>query len=201
MGIPTYFRSILKENTGIVDCANNSKESVDCLYMDFNALIYNVFAKKTFNGEIDLIENVIEELKVICNQVIRPKDLIYIAVDGTAPRAKMVQQRSRRYKSVMMEKKLQEMGKHSSWNPSNNICPGTKFMALFNKMMLESIGKNEFRTKTVYFDGSFRPGEGEHKILPHLRKMASEAPHKKVVVFSPDNDILSLCNNNLFVLS
>lgn len=192
MGIPTYFRSILKDNPSIVECSY-SKSDVNALFLDFNALIYNVFAKKTFNGENELIENVIQEVQNISNNIVKPKDLLYIAVDGTAPRAKMVQQRSRRYKSVFLEKRLKNEGKETSWNASNNICPGTKFMELFNKKMLLAIEKKAFSVKKVYFDGSFRPGEGEHKILPCLKNMAKNEQEKSVVVFSPDNDILSLC--------
>lgn len=195
MGIPTYFRSILKENNNVIDYVGEKKShiEVDALFFDFNALIYNVFAMHKFNGENELIDLVLKELQRICNVVIQPKKLLYVAIDGTAPRAKMVQQRSRRYKSVMYDKLLKEKGKNIEWNPSNNICPGTKFMELFNEKMLFAIEKKMFHTQSVYFDGSFRPGEGEHKILPYLRNMAKKNQNYKVVVFSPDNDILSLC--------
>ena len=195
MGIPTYFRSILKENNNVIDYVggNKSQNQVDALFFDFNALIYNVFAMHTFNGENELIDLVLKELQRICNVVIQPKKLLYVAIDGTAPRAKMVQQRSRRYKAVMYDNLLKEKGKKVKWNPSNNICPGTKFMQLFNEKMLHAIEKKMFCTESVFFDGSFRPGEGEHKILPYLRNMAKNNQDFKVVVFSPDNDILSLC--------
>ena len=195
MGIPTYFRSILKENNNVIDYVGEKKShtEVDALFFDFNALIYNVFAMHKFNGENELIDLVLKELQRICNVVIQPKKLLYVAIDGTAPRAKMVQQRSRRYKSVMYDKLLKAKGKNIQWNPSNNICPGTKFMELFNEKMLYAIEKKMFHTESIYFDGSFRPGEGEHKILPYLRNMAKKNQNYKVVVFSPDNDILSLC--------
>lgn len=191
MGIPTYFRSILKENINIVECANKNKESIDALFFDFNALIYTVFAKYEFTGELELIENIIREVEYIVKHVVKPSHTLYIAIDGTAPRAKMVQQRSRRYKSVMLDKILKEKGKITRWNPSNNICPGTRFMKLFHDKLLESM--NRFKgVQKIYYDGCYRPGEGEHKILPHLRQMKMENPEMKVVIFSPDNDILSL---------
>ena len=152
MGIPTYFRSILKENNNVIDYVGEKKShtEVDALFFDFNALIYNVFAMHKFNGENELIDLVLKELQRICNVVIQPKKLLYIAIDGTAPRAKMVQQRSRRYKSVMYDKLLKEKGKNIEWNPSNNICPGTKFMELFNEKMLFAIEKKMFHTQSVY---------------------------------------------------
>lgn len=77
-------------------------------------------------------------------RIIKPKKLIYMAVDGVAPRAKMNQQRSRRFRAAMEaeEKKIKEKElmsewkskglevpeiKHSSFD-TNTITPGTSFM-------------------------------------------------------------------------
>ena len=46
-----------------------------------------------------MIENILKYLKYIIDFV-NPKKVIYIAIDGVAPIAKIKQQRSRRYKSA-----------------------------------------------------------------------------------------------------
>ena len=77
--------------------------------------------------------------------IIRPKKLIYLAVDGVAPRAKMNQQRSRRFRAAIESQKNSEIenGILKEWKrlglthpnenkksfDSNTITPGTPFMA------------------------------------------------------------------------
>ena len=69
---------------------------------------------------------------------IKPKKVLFLAVDGVAPRAKMNQQRARRFKtakdSQMLRDKLTNEGKEApSLFDSNAISPGTKFMAELSK--------------------------------------------------------------------
>ena len=86
---------------------------------------------------------------------VRPRKLLYIAVDGPAPRAKLNQQRSRRFKSakeraekMQVEQRLrqqwEESGQKAGLPPpssdesefdSNVITPGTKFMATLSRWL------------------------------------------------------------------
>ncbi len=44
----------------------------------------------------EIIKNIMNYMDRIVTQIVKPKKLLYVAVDGVAPRAKMNQQRSRR---------------------------------------------------------------------------------------------------------
>lgn len=85
--------------------------------------------------------------------MVRPRKLLMMAIDGVAPRAKMNQQRSRRFRAAQEAKQkeddrqnaiaeLEAMGKEVSdeyrnekgWD-SNAITPGTPFMDLLAKSL------------------------------------------------------------------
>ena len=188
MGIPTYFRYLFQQNNKIVTETSNV---CDYLFFDFNSILYKVYydADENKGNEVVFMDNIIKEVLYLCNQVMKPKTLIYFAMDGCAPRAKMVQQRSRRYKSIQLQTLF---GKEGEWSPSNHICPGTKFMSLFCGKLLKKIHQKEFHCRDVILNDVSIPGEGEHKILPIIRKLKVDHPDSHVYIMSPDNDLLSL---------
>lgn len=189
MGIPTYFRFLLESYHNIIV----EKNSYDCDYffLDFNSILYKVLYDNEKNKlyEDVFLRNIIRELKNICNNVLLPKKMIYFSMDGPCPRAKMVQQRSRRFKSIQLQKYCK---KEEEWNPSNNICPGTPFMARLKRAILQSIMNKEFHCPLVILNDSSVPGEGEHKILPVIRELKKKDPDSKIFIMSPDNDLISL---------
>jgi len=78
---------------------------------------------------------------------IKPKKLFFMAVDGVAPRAKMNQQRARRFRSAKdaedARKKAALKGEEVPEEPfdSNCITPGTVFMAELSKQLRYFINK------------------------------------------------------------
>ena len=131
------------------------------------------------------------------------KKTVYLFFDGPVPRAKMVQQRSRRYKSIQLEGLLQK--KKSCFNPSNNICPGTIFMYEMTKYLKENFVhlRNELpHHPEILMSDSNSFGEGEHKMMPLIRNLDDE--NDSLCVMSPDNDLLSLLiltgHKNIYLL-
>ena len=135
MGIPSYFRFILEEYNDKDELIlskierNNKTINIDYLCIDFNSIIYTVYAKK--KQEIDkiatsrieimnlLIEKIVEEMKYIID-FIGPRKKTLLAFDGIAPFAKVHQQRSRRYKSVLYDSIVE---KHFFSDKKGQKCP------------------------------------------------------------------------------
>jgi len=222
MGIPTFFRSILQKNRNIVQGAipaTAAQPPIDYFFIDFNSIIYNTWAKihkrlvsqdeKSIHDE--LIQQTISLTCRMVNDIVQPQKYLYISMDGVAPRAKMVQQRSRRYKSVQLKEILKAKTvefnetKHVEWDPSPNICPGTPFMEKLNAELRTAMKKKKFNCE-VYLSDSSVPGEGEHKFLRKIRALHENDATKddQVIVYSPDGDMISLCllthKNNIRIM-
>lgn len=138
---------------------------------------------------------------------------LYIAIDGTPPRAKMEQQRCRRFHSICRNSRMATIDKeygdaldHSDTNYSidkNMITPGTEFMhelrTAINHHIKTSPLMHEIR-EIIFSDWS-NPGEGEHKIMDYIR---DHPPHEpimdddgdllmpKTVVYGLDGDLIML---------
>ena len=83
--------------------------------------------------EEQVIASVIKYTRYIVNDLIKPRELLYIAMDGPVPMAKMCKQRERRYKKFLDEHIEQQIYKSfEEESPirmdSNVITPCTEFM-------------------------------------------------------------------------
>jgi 5'-3' exonuclease len=212
-GIPSYFRHIITDS----DNADNADTHfwkddmhVDNFLIDFNSVIYQVInllnvelgptlsSVSPINYENKLITRIIKQLQHVICEVIRPKKTVYIAIDGPPPFAKMVQQRARRYKMIK-EHNLQ-------WNKAA-ISPGTSFMVKLSKIIIQNIQQKNFQLHNekliIIFSDDSIAGEGEHKLLPSIRRMKSQ-PEEVSVVYSPDADLIVLTVmsgiKNIFIL-
>lgn len=148
--------------------------------------------------------------------VIRPRRVLYLGIDGVAPRAKMNQQRSRRFKTA---KEIEEhqaikervrqhalsMGK--SVPPAskarfdhNVITPGTPFMdRLAEYLNIFVMHKQNtcaaWRALTVILSAADAPGEGEHKIMDFIRRERQAEgydPNTRHVLHGLDADLIML---------
>ncbi len=153
MGIPTYTRRLLSNNKSIVI---NELNNIDNIFLDFNAFIHpeahklmDKYTSKSHSFiEKELVLQCVKKLNEIIIKL-KPKKLIYVAIDGVAPFAKIQQQRSRRYKTI----------EHNF--DKNCISPGTNFM----KLLARELSK----IKNIVVSNADIPSEGEHKILNYVR--------------------------------
>jgi hypothetical protein len=149
-----------------------------------------------------IVERIVYEVSYIVEDIVKPLQLIYFAVDGVAPRAKLNQQRARRFKSAKEQMKELEHSKQpsSSVFDSNCITPGTEFMAKVSQGLQKFI-ENKLKTHDLWrnlkviFSGSEVPGEGEHKLISYLRELREKSllkPNTKICIYGADADMIML---------
>lgn len=176
---------------------NGKKVVIDNFFIDGNSIIHEsaqkIFNYGTFKKDEDEFEDFSFDQKLLkvyeavwrkikhLQKFVAPTKMLYIAFDGVPPLAKMIQQRQRRYLAVHpsfvqsstsrtdsdgSEKSLE---KSSSSFDSNCISVGTEFMQTLRKYLEHKLIRNEFPVKTIFSSAAVK-GEGEHKIMDHIRK-------------------------------
>ena len=167
-----------------------------------------------------MVEAIFEYIDFIVS-VVRPRRLLFMAIDGVAPRAKMNQQRSRRFKSIAaaedaakMDKQLRalvckeferrglEPPPRRSREPFdyNCITPGTEFMELVSDGLRWYVAQRQssdpaWRDLQVVVSDSNIPGEGEHKLMEFIRNQRMQPdydPSTSHCIYGLDADLLFL---------
>lgn len=147
-------------------------------------------------------------------RLIRPQKVFFMAVDGVAPRAKMNQQRGRRFRSAKEAEKMEEDAKKKGEKlpdterfDSNCITPGTAFMvrlqdALRHFVKVKITTNPLWQKCKIILSGHETPGEGEHKIMEYIRYIKSKPgfdPNTRHCLYGLDADLvmLGLCSHEL----
>lgn len=202
MGIPSFYRQLVKTNPSLIRQKNAALASV--LALDLNCAIYHCLAKlqkktpfesaKRAEFEDTLIKMVIQYIVKLRDHV-QPTNVLYVAVDGVVPMAKIRQQRMRRFKSVWQtaeENKIKGTEGKEGWD-RNAITPGTDFMDKLTKR-LEDWGKVQIGGPKTIISGVYASGEGEQKIMSYLREtLPGLGGLGEVVVYGLDADLIVLC--------
>lgn len=184
-------------------------KQVDYLYIDANAilhsaaqLIFNYGEKKNlqesfmskrldFATKVNMVYETFWDSIIDLTQAVKPTKFLYIAIDGTAPVAKQVQQRQRRFIAARNSE---------SSNPFNSNCisPGTEFMnnlsGFIKNKSKEFVSQN--KKLIVIYSPPTDPGEGEHKIMNFIRKRMGDDQvfvKNSHCIYSPDGDLIMLC--------
>ncbi|KAI5359272.1 putative Zinc finger, CCHC-type, 5-3 exonuclease, 5'-3' exoribonuclease, xrn1, helical [Septoria linicola] len=248
MGVPALFRWLSKKYPKIISAVaeehaqkvqnpdgsetvipidargpNPNGEEMDNLYLDMNGIVHpcsHPEDRPPPANEEEMMIAIFEYTERVVNMV-RPRKLLMIAVDGVAPRAKMNQQRSRRFRSAQeaAEKDAEAAEFHArmvangersadggdgdkpkkTWD-SNSITPGTPFMDLLAQSLRYWISYKLTtdpaweKLKIIISDATV-PGEGEHKIMNFVRSQRSSPehdPNTRHVMYGLDADLIML---------
>eukprot|EP01083_Nonionella_stella_P212091 766258_1 len=239
MGVPSFFRWLLEKYPRVIkyvkeefieyndngerilpDSSGKNPNGVeyDNLYLDMNGIIHPCCHPESGpqpKDEDEMISNVFKYIEHIFSMV-RPRKLLYLAIDGVAPRAKMNQQRARRFRAaqereelITTRQKLERYYHSKGWNvptapPSswdhNVITPGTPFMDKLAQSLRYWIGYKLHNDsgwkgiKVILSDANI-PGEGEHKIAQFIRRcrgLNGYDPNTKHVLYGLDADLFML---------
>jgi 5'-3' exonuclease len=213
MGIPSYFSHFVRQHRKIIKQIKLLNKPIDNLYLDCNAFIYDgVNSDRTNMDEDKLIEFVCDKLIYYIN-LLKPNKKVFIAFDGVAPVAKLMQQRKRRYLSWFQSNYISEQlglgpgtgPSPASWNTSA-ITPGTLFMdKLSEKIKTRFNNAKEFGLEQFIISCSDEVGEGEHKIFSYIRENSSYHHDTNTVIYGLDADLIMLTlthlaiSNNLYL--
>jgi 5'-3' exoribonuclease 2 len=215
MGIPLYFRHLVNNFDDVLTSNKNLKQC-DNLYLDLNCGIHyccRQIIKDGYNKnkkdiiEKKMIENIISYINTLVDYS-NPQNMLFIAVDGPAPKSKMSQQRMRRFKTFYERKELKKIEEKNNiqkpecdvWD-TNAITPGTEFMDKLGKYLLKIKDYLKNKDLKVYISDSNVPGEGEHKIFNYIKENDIKGSN---VIYGLDADLIMLClasrRDNMYLL-
>ena len=184
---------------------------IDNFYLDMNGIVHNCTHGNdpdTKLTEEEMIRKIFMYLDKLFH-IVKPQKLMFMAIDGVAPRAKMNQQRARRFKTAReaaqraaaeAKDNPEEAGRTQEPFDSNCITPGTPFMERLAEhlrfFVRHKIAEDPlWQVPTVVLSGHDVPGEGEHKIMEYIRwakKSPDYEPNLRHCLYGLDADLIML---------
>lgn len=194
MGIPHFYKYVATKHNYVIKYA--IPNTCTSLFVDLNCAVHRCASQTLETPENpetpetperkdddSVIDRVVSWIKVIFDKV-QPTSVFYIALDGVPPKAKMVQQRSRRYISSVLRRE-------GAWD-SCCVTPGTAFMRKLAVKISKCLQHAQFSTcARVVFSPTSEFGEGEHKIFDWIEKHP-EVHNDEIVIYGADADLIML---------
>ncbi|CAE7246599.1 Xrn2 [Symbiodinium sp. CCMP2592] len=240
MGVPTFFRWICVRYPKVIrdtierepvemdgrmvpvdldeDAPNGD---FDNLYLDMNGIIHPCCHPEDGPAPEDeehMYENIFLYLDRLF-RIVRPKRLVYMAIDGVAPRAKMNQQRARRFRAAQEREEMEREQERlrQDWEAegrtlpnrtsgkvfdSNVITPGTNFLHKMSEAIRYYIHDRttndplwqKLKFRVILSDANV-PSEGEHKIMEFIRLQRAQPdydPNTRHCLYGADADLIML---------
>merc|ERR1719210_1913000 len=191
------------------------------MYLDMNGIIHPCCHPEDGPAPEDeehMYENIFLYLDRLF-RIVRPKKLVFMAIDGVAPRAKMNQQRARLFRAAQereeMERENQKL--RADWEAegralpnkgsgkffdSNVITPGTNFLHKMSEAIRHYIHDrtsndplwHKLKPRVILSDANV-PSEGEHKIMQFIRLQRAQPeydPNTRHCLYGADADLIML---------
>lgn len=214
MGVPKFYRWLSERYPLINQLISGTAilPEFDNLYLDMNGIIHacthpndNHAANSLTLREMML--SIFRYIDRIVTEIVKPKKVLFLAIDGVAPRAKLNQQRARRFRaaedraeSIEKAKQRGEVVDEGNLFDSNCITPGTEFMETVHRHLKYYIRKKMkedpiWAALTVIYSGHDVPGEGEHKIMQYIRDLRASPtyePNVRHCMYGQDADLIML---------
>uniref|UniRef100_A0A8C3AVK3 5'-3' exoribonuclease 1 n=1 Tax=Cyclopterus lumpus TaxID=8103 RepID=A0A8C3AVK3_CYCLU len=212
MGVPKFYRWISERYPCLSEVVKEHQiPEFDNLYLDMNGIIHQCSHPNDEDvhfriSEEKIFADIFHYLEVLF-RIIKPRKVFFMAVDGVAPRAKMNQQRGRRFRSAKeAEDKIKKALDKGEVLPtearfdSNCITPGTDFMARLQEQLKYFVhtkvsADRLWQNVNVYLSGHETPGEGEHKIMEFIRSENTQPghdPNTRHCLYGLDADLIML---------
>ncbi|KAI8904042.1 phosphodiesterase/alkaline phosphatase D [Gorgonomyces haynaldii] len=204
MGIPKFFRWISERYPLCSEMVQENRiPEFDHLYLDMNGIIHNCSHPKDEDASFRITEaqifvSIFNYIDHLFNQI-KPRKVFLMAIDGVAPRAKMNQQRSRRFRSAMDARQQREKAIRSGMELPDEPA-GTPFMDRLHQQLKYFVVKKvsedpNWKDIQVILSGHDVPGEGEHKIMEFIRTWKSSpdyTPSTRHCMYGLDADLMML---------
>lgn len=212
MGVPKFYRWVSERYPCLSETVKEYQiPEFDNLYLDMNGIIHVCSHPEDDNPHFRITEekifkDIFHYLEFLF-RMIKPRKVFFMAIDGVAPRAKMNQQRGRRFRSAReaeaLERKARESGETLPTEKrfdSNCITPGTEFMVKLHEQLkyfvTSKISSDPlWHGVDVYLSGHETPGEGEHKVMDFIRCQKSKPDYDsntRHCLYGLDADLMML---------